>query len=147
MNANDFRRMVLSFPGTVESSHMDHPDFRIEGKIVATLGFPDDTWAMVKLTPDQQNSLVAADAKAFRPCNGTWGQRGCTNVRLAAAKKSLVRLALEMAAENMAPSRLAAAKRKPRRRGAARAGKKRNPSRSAITRIQPKKAAPRSKEN
>jgi hypothetical protein len=136
MNANDFRRMVLLLPGVVESSHMDHPDFRIDGKIVATLGFPDDTWAMVKLTPDQQNSLVAADAKAFSPCNGTWGQRGCTNVRLAAAKKSLVRLALEMAAENMAPSRSAGAKRKPVRRGDSPADRNRMPSRSAIARIQ-----------
>ena len=50
MTADEFRRLALSLPEAVESSHMDHPDFRVAGKIFATLG-PDETWGMVKLTP------------------------------------------------------------------------------------------------
>jgi hypothetical protein len=53
MTATDFRKLALSFPGTVESAHMHHPDFRIRGKIFATLGYPDDDWGMVKLLPEQ----------------------------------------------------------------------------------------------
>src|SRR2546421_5469619 len=56
MTANDFRRFALSFPETEERVHMNHPDFRVAGKIFATLGYPEDGWAMVKLTPLEQRS-------------------------------------------------------------------------------------------
>jgi hypothetical protein len=105
MNADKFRKLALSLPDAVESAHMNHPDFRIGGKIFATLGFPDESWAMVKVTPQQLESLRAADSESFRPCNGAWGQRGCTNVRLASAKTSLVSAALKLAAENVASAR------------------------------------------
>jgi hypothetical protein len=94
MNADDFRKLAVSISGAIESSHMNHPDFRLGGKIFATLGFPDDSWGMVKLSPVQQQQLVAADADSFCPCNGTWGKRGCTNVRLTSAKKSIVKASL-----------------------------------------------------
>jgi hypothetical protein len=48
MTANDFRRLALSFPESEERSHMDHPDFRVAGKLFATLGYPERGWAMVK---------------------------------------------------------------------------------------------------
>jgi hypothetical protein len=104
MNADQFRKIALSFEGAVESSHMNHPDFRVSGKIFATLGHPDDDRAMVKLTPDQQRSFVASDPKVFQPCNGAWGRSGCTNVLLAAAKVKTVRASLEVAFENIAGS-------------------------------------------
>jgi hypothetical protein len=105
MNADKFRELALRLPGAVESSHMDHPDFRIGGKVFASLGFPDDAWGMVKLTPDEQQSFVAADPKSFCPCNGAWGKRGCTNVRLASAKMSMVQASLELASENVAAAK------------------------------------------
>src|SRR5713101_4325038 len=58
MTANDFRRLALSFPEPSERAHMGHPDFRVGGKIFATLGYPDDDWAMVKLTPFEQEMFV-----------------------------------------------------------------------------------------
>jgi hypothetical protein len=94
--------LALSLPGAVESSHMQHPDFRIGGKIFATLGYPDDGWGMVKLTPEQQRDFMAAEPEAFKPCNGAWGRQGSTNVRLSAAKKGSVKAALEAAGENVA---------------------------------------------
>jgi hypothetical protein len=115
MNADDFRKLALFLPGAIESSHMNHPDFRIGGKIFASLGAPDDTWGMVKLSPEQQQQFVAADAESFLPCNGAWGKRGCTNVRLASAKKSLVKASLELAAENIVPAKAGNAKPAPRR--------------------------------
>ena len=76
---------------------MNHPDFRVAGKIFATLGYPENGWAMVKLTPVEQEMLVKAQPKVFNPCTGAWGRRGCTNVRLNSARKPTLRRALEAA--------------------------------------------------
>jgi hypothetical protein len=106
MNANDFRRLALSFPETEERAHMDHPDFRVAGKIFATLGYPEKGWAMVKLTPIEQEMLVKAQPTVFNPCTGAWGRRGCTNVRLKSARKPTLRRALEAAWRLAAPEPL-----------------------------------------
>jgi len=106
MTANDFRRIALSFPEAEERAHMDHPDFRVEGKIFATLGYPEDGWAMVKLTPVEQEMIVKAQPKVFNPCAGAWGRRGATNVRLKSARKPTVRRALEAAWRLAAPESL-----------------------------------------
>jgi hypothetical protein len=100
MTAADFRKAALALPGAVESSHMAHPDFRLRGKIFATLGHPDATWAMVKLTPEQQRDFIAT-AKAFSPAAGAWGRAGSTKVLLPAASKPVVRKALLLAAQNI----------------------------------------------
>jgi hypothetical protein len=107
MTAQDFRQLALSFPDTSEQSHMHHPDFRVAGKIFATLGYPDATCAMVKLTRQQQARFAADHPEAFVPVNGTWGKRGCTSVKLRSARKTIVREALKMAWRNAAPARLA----------------------------------------
>jgi YjbR len=98
---DQFRRLALAFPDAVESSHMNHPDSRIGGKVFATLGYPNEGWAMVKLTPDQQNSFVRQSPSVFRPCKGVWGERGATNVRLDSADKALVQAALQVAHKNV----------------------------------------------
>jgi hypothetical protein len=98
MTTDDFRKMALSFPDTYESAHMNHPDFRVvNGKIFATLHYPDDGFAMVKLPPDRQESFVQLDAKAFAPVNGAWGKQGATNVRLKVVKEESLRGALTLA--------------------------------------------------
>jgi len=107
MTLGGFRRLALSLPESVEVGHMGHPDFRVGGKIFATLGYPDADWAMVKLTPDQQEAFVAADPVAFTPVKGGWGKGGATNVRLRKAKVAAVRTALLTAWRNVAPAGLA----------------------------------------
>lgn len=107
MTMTEFRRMAMSFPEAVRSSHMDHPDFRVGGKVFATLGYFDKGWGMVKLMPDQQETCVAAEPKVFVPAKGKWGQRGATCVNLKAAKKPSVRKAMLAAWLNAAPKRLA----------------------------------------
>ena len=89
--------MALSFPGAVEKAHMNHPDFRANGKIFATLHYPDDDWAMVKLPPDQQQSFVEPQPSAFVPVKGAWGRQGATNVRLKIVKEESLRGALTLA--------------------------------------------------
>jgi len=101
MTANEFRSMALGFSGAFESAHMDRPDFRFEGKIFATLGYPDEGWGGVKLTPVRQQSYVGKAPKVFVPCKGAWGRAGSTSVHLALAGKKLVRAALGAAWENV----------------------------------------------
>ena len=102
MTADKFRSLALAIPGAIESSHMNHPDFRIEGRIFASLGYPDDDHGMVKLTPEEQRIFLKNAPKVFTPCAGAWGRQGSTSVHLAAAKVELLRAALEAASKNVA---------------------------------------------
>src|SRR5277367_4567530 len=108
MTAAEFRRLALSFPEATEGAHMDHPDFRVRGKIFATLGYPEMGVGMVKLFPDQQKDFVRAEPEVFSPVNGLWGRRGATYVRLKAAKKPSVQRAMAAAWRNTAPRKLVA---------------------------------------
>ena len=101
MTANEFRKRALGFPGAVESEHMNHPDFRIEGRIFASLAYPDESWGMVALTAEQQRVFVEKGKGAFRPCNGAWGERGATNVHLPSADRKLLKAALAAAVGNV----------------------------------------------
>ena len=100
MTTDDFRRLALSFPDTQESAHMNHPDFRVNGKIFATLDYPDDGYAMVKLPPEQQAAFVELEPSAFAPVKGGWGRQGATNVRLKTVKEESLRGALTVAWQN-----------------------------------------------
>ena len=102
--SSDFRRIALSLPQTEEGKHMSHPDFRVAGKIFATLAYPNRQFAMVKLTPIQQQEFVASDPAAFRPVNGAWGRKGCTHILLARSNKRAVKEALLAAWRNYAPT-------------------------------------------
>jgi len=108
MTARAFRKMALSLPEATEAIHMNHPDFRVGGKVFATLGYPDKSWGMVKLSPKQQAAFVKADPEGFVPVKGAWGLKGATNVYLRAVTSKAVRKALEAAWSNTAPKRLAA---------------------------------------
>lgn len=102
---DDFRRLALALPQAIESAHMGTVDFRC-GKIFATLGNPDVEWAMVKLTPDQQEMRVAAEPGIFVPVPGGWGKGGATSLRLAGCDEATARGALLDAWRNVAPKRL-----------------------------------------
>jgi len=108
MTANQFRKMALSLPETTEAAHMQHPDFRVAGKIFATLGYPDKSWGMVKLSPKQQALFVDAKPAVFVRVKGAWGRQGATGVDLRTVTRDALRKALEAAWANTAPKRLAA---------------------------------------
>jgi hypothetical protein len=97
MTAQRFRRIALSLPGAREGAHMRHADFRVGGKVFATLGYPDKQWGMVKLVPEEQRALVTAQPRVFSPAAGAWGRRGSTLVRLKAADQAIVEEALRSA--------------------------------------------------
>lgn len=111
MTADDFRKLALGLPGTVESAHCGHPDFRLKGKVIASLGHPNDDFGMVKLTPDDQQAFVSLAPDVFEPCTGAWGERGYTKVRLKRATKKVVAAALETVKENFLPVVPSGAKR------------------------------------
>jgi hypothetical protein len=106
MTPNEFRELALGFPEAIESAHMHHPDFRVGGKIFATLGYPDEDWAVVKLTSDEQTEFVRRNREAFKRVKGAWGRQGSTNIHLPSAKIQIVRKALTAAWRNTAPKRL-----------------------------------------
>ena len=101
MTTADFRRLALTLPETAESAHMDHPDFRVRGKVFATLGYPDDAYGMVKLTPEQQHGYIKSEPDVFTPSKGAWGRGGSTIVMLKAAKKTSLRAAMAAAWGNI----------------------------------------------
>ena len=96
-----FARIALSLDGAVEGAHGGHADFRAGGQVFATLGYPDKDWGMVKLAPEQQQMLIAAEPTIFTPIKGTWGLRGATSVRLAEVDARTLRSALTMAWRNV----------------------------------------------
>ena len=102
MTNDDFRRIVLEFPKVVESSHMGHPDFRVNGKIFATLNYPDENWGMVKLSLEQQDDLARSLPQIFVPVKGAWGRKGSTNVRLEAVEQCTLEKAVRLAWSNLA---------------------------------------------
>ena len=103
MTAGDFRKLALSLPEATEQSHMNHPDFRVGGKIFATLDYPERGWAMVKLPAGAQQLFILAAPQAFAPIKGAWGAKGATNVLLKEATKTRVRDALRLAWRATAP--------------------------------------------
>ena len=106
MTREQFRRMALRLPGSSEQSHRGHPDFRVGGRIFATLDYPGKGWAMVKLLPEQQAQFVAAQPDCLLPVKGNWGRGGSTNVRLKGATAPKLQPALETAWRNVAPQGL-----------------------------------------
>ena len=106
MTPNEFRELALSFPETIESAHMHHPDFRVGGKIFATLGYPDEHSAVVKLSADEQKEFVRTSPTVFTPVKGAWGRQGATTINLPAATIGIVREALTAAWRKIAAKRL-----------------------------------------
>ena len=104
----DFRRMALALPEAIESAHMDHPDFRVRGKIFATLGYPDDRFAVVMLSPTDQDLIVRDHPESFAPVKGAWGASGSTTVTLAKARVQDTTTALEAAWRRRAPKKAVA---------------------------------------
>lgn len=101
MTANQFRKLALGLPDVVERAHLSHPDFRVQNRIFATLGYPDPRYGMVKLTSEQQKKLLRAAPETFRPAAGAWGRSGSTVVLLSAAKLATLAPIIRLAWENI----------------------------------------------
>ena len=100
MTANGFRRIVLGMSGAIEGSHMGHPDFRVNGRIFASLQSADR--AMVILTPEQQEQFVASAPNHLAVESGAWGRQGCTRIYLKDADAELIGEVVTLAWQNRA---------------------------------------------
>jgi hypothetical protein len=90
MTPADFRRIALSLDGAEEGSHMGAVDFRVGGRIFATLAAVKLGYGNIMITPEQQAAFVADAPEVFVPVAGGWGSNGATHVRLAAASEDMV---------------------------------------------------------
>ena len=97
MDAAGFRRIALGLPGATEGSHMGAPDFRVGGRIFATLASQSQGYGNLMLTPEQQAEFVAEQPDVFVPIAGGWGRMGMTHIRLAEANEDLLAGALRAA--------------------------------------------------
>ena len=97
MNANDFRRIALSLEGAEEGSHMGAVDFRVGGRIFATLASVKQGYGNLMITVEQQAAFVEEMPEVFLPIAGGWGRMGMTHIRLAAASEDVLAGALHTA--------------------------------------------------
>jgi hypothetical protein len=97
MNADDFRRLALSLDGAEENSHMGAADFRVGGRIFATLAHLDKGYGNLMLTPEAQRILIATHPDLFLPVAGGWGRNGATHIRLDPADEEAMAQALTIA--------------------------------------------------
>lgn len=97
MTPDDFRRIALSLAGAEEGSHMGSPDFRVGGRIFATLAAQAQGYGNLMLTPEMQAEFVAEAPEVFLPVPGGWGRNGATHLRLSVAREELAFGALQTA--------------------------------------------------
>jgi hypothetical protein len=102
----EFYNFALDLPESDQGSHFDVTDFRVKGRIFATLRESDGR-AVLKLSPDQQQLLMTTTPGMFEPVKGGWGAKGWTHVLLSQADEATVRHALRMAWKSVAPKKLA----------------------------------------
>jgi hypothetical protein len=106
VTAANFRRIALSMPEATQGSHFRNADFRVGGKIFATLALEKEGYGVLLLTPEQQAGMVEDEPKIFSPVSGGWGRKGATRVRLAKVPPDILEAALRTAGRRRAPKRL-----------------------------------------
>jgi len=117
MKAADFRRIALSFEGAVEGSHMGAADFRVGGRIFATLASQKEGYGNLMLTPELQAEFVGELPDVFLPIHGGWGRMGMTHIRLAKASEDVLTGALRAAWKLRVEKNAGTKKKRPPRRG------------------------------
>lgn len=97
MTTADFRRVALSLEGVEEGSHMGAVDFRVGGRIFATLASAAQGYGNLMLTPEVQREFIAERPDLFVPVKGGWGRMGFTHIVLAQADEATLSGALRTA--------------------------------------------------
>lgn len=106
MGVADFRRLALSLPEAVEGSHFGNADFRVGGKIFATLSLAKQGYGVLLFTPEQQAGMVEDEPEIFSAIPNAWGRNGATRVVLAKVSPDILKAALQTAWQRRAPKRL-----------------------------------------
>jgi hypothetical protein len=100
MKASDFRKIALSMAGAAEGSHFGNPDFRVGGRIFATLSLEREGYGVLLLNPEQQAGMVEDAPEVFSPVPGGWGRNGSTRVLLSSVAPDVLEAALRTAWQN-----------------------------------------------
>jgi len=127
MKIQDFRRVALSFPGAEEGSHMGAVDFRVGGRIFATLASAKQGYGNLILTLEHQTAFVEDMPDVFLPVPGGWGRMGATHLRLEVVSEDVLHGALQTAwklrveknaksAKKTAPGKQASPAQRPRKK-------------------------------
>jgi hypothetical protein len=106
MTEEDFRRLVLAFPETIEGTHDNLPTFHVRGRRFATLGWPEPGWISIVLGLEEQEMLLESCSHVFERARGGWGRRGHSHLNFRAADEATVRSVLTMAWRRSAPAKL-----------------------------------------
>jgi hypothetical protein len=106
MTGTDFRRIALTMPEAVEGAHFGNADFRVGGKIFATLALEKEGFGVLLLSPEEQAGMVEDGPEVFSPVPGGWGRRGSTRVCLAKVSRGILEAAVRTAWRKRAPKRL-----------------------------------------
>ena len=123
MDAADFRRLALQLEGAEEGAHMGAADFRVGGRIFATLASQDQGYGNLMLSPELQTAFVDEQPDLFLPIFGGWGRMGATHIRLAAASEDVLAGALRTAWKLRVEKNAKAGSRKPKSKTPAKAAK------------------------
>jgi len=113
MDAADFRRLALQLEGAEEGAHMGAADFRVGGRIFATLASQDQGYGNLMLSPEQQAAFLDHQPDLFLPVSGGWGRMGATHIRLAPASEDVLAGALRTAWKLRVEKNAKAGSRKP----------------------------------
>lgn len=97
MTAADFKRIALSLEGAEEGSHMGAVDFRVGGRIFATLASVKEGYGNLMITPAMQTAFVEEAPDVFLPIKGGWGRMGATHIVLAKSSRDVLEGALRAA--------------------------------------------------
>ena len=116
MTPNDFRRIALSLPGAEEGSHMGAADFRVGGRIFATLASQHLGYGNLMLTPEQQAAFIGELPTVFLPIHGGWGRMGMTHIRLTEASEDVMEGALRTAWKSRMEKNASGKKKPPRKK-------------------------------
>jgi hypothetical protein len=107
MTLEEFAKMALSFPESIQASHFNTTDFRVNGRIFATLR-PEKQCGVLLLARGDQALLRETSGEMFEPVPGSWGEKGSTFVILDHADPEMVRHAMAMAWKKAAPKSISA---------------------------------------
>jgi hypothetical protein len=113
MNAQDFRRLALLLEGAEEGSHMGAVDFRVGGRIFATLASVNHGYGNLMLSPEEQAAFIEEQPDLFLAIAGGWGRMGATHIRLASATEDALAGALRTAWKLRREKNAKAGKKKP----------------------------------
>ena len=94
MTNEEFKELVLSFPGVSHQPHFERIAFKVDGKRIFATLLEEDQAVNIKLSKSDQEQFSSLDDAIF-PVANKWGLQGWTTFRIARLDKDIVLTALQ----------------------------------------------------